>query len=290
MQLKQKLNRQHILQTLIYSDIFDFPLTIDELYLYLHNDVSSSVTLPDKQIIKKTIEDFVAGITTKEGYVCLQGKEDTIRKRKEREIISKKKLQEAMNLVPLLAWIPTIEVLGVSGAVAVYNADEQGDIDLFVIAQANTLWFTRACILLVLLVLGKRSSRGFCLNMLLASDALLLSKEKQDIYTAHEVMQLLPLVTRHQTYEAFIQANAWIETLLPNVYRNKVHQMKKVIYQPRKHPAMIFDTMAALLQRLYMGKIQQTYELTGNVVAFYKQSYRHDILTRYTERIRSYGL
>lgn len=290
MQLKQKLNRQRILQTLIYSDIFDFPLTIDELYLYLHNDVSSSVTLPDKQTIKTIVEGLRNEVTIQEGYVCCKGKEETIRKRQIRERISKKKLQEAMNLVPLLAWIPTIEVLGVSGAVAVYNADEQGDIDLFVIAQANTLWLTRACILLVLLVLGKRSSRGFCLNMLLASDALWLSKEKRDIYIAHEVMQLLPLVTRHQTYEAFIQANAWIETVLPNVYRNKVQQMKKLIYQPRKHPAMIFDTMAALLQRLYMGKRQQTYELTGTVLAFYKQSYRQDILTRYTERIRSYGL
>jgi len=43
--------------------------------------------------------------------------------------------------------------------------------------------------------------------MLMAENALALPQNKQNLYTAHEVIQLLPIYNKDNTYAKFLRAN-----------------------------------------------------------------------------------
>ena len=40
-------------------------------------------------------------------------------------------------------------------------------------------------------------------------------KSEQDIYTAHEIVQLKPLVDKQETYKRFLWQNRWLQEFLP---------------------------------------------------------------------------
>ena len=174
-----------LLTSLIYSDIFDFPLTKDELMRYFLYEKMTEKNLSLLLSQHKDIEE-------KNGFYFLKGRCGLVEKRQERMQESKKKLHNARSIIHLLSFIPTVMLIGVSGSVSVGNADKDDDIDLFIITQAGTLWTTRLFVTLMLLIVGKKRGRKsifspntMCANMFMDEKDLTLPKIKQNLYTAH---------------------------------------------------------------------------------------------------------
>ena len=98
-----------VLKTVIYADIFDYPLR--------------KVEILKRLIGCEAREDESVGnlkyLASKEGYYFLKGRKKIVEIRKKRKVSSQKKITTAKTISKILKMIPTIKLIGISGALAV---------------------------------------------------------------------------------------------------------------------------------------------------------------------------
>jgi len=174
---------QSILQQIIYSDIFNWPVKDHELRIMNYE-------LREKLLKKKIIG-------TKNNFYFLQGREYLVKRRLQREKLAKNKFKIARRAAGFLKIVPGILMVGVSGGLAVGNVSQNDDIDFFIVCQNNTLWTSRFFALIILDLFGMRrhpKDKNFqdkiCLNMFVDEIGFNNLKKEKDIYTQHELKQL----------------------------------------------------------------------------------------------------
>jgi len=266
-------------QALVYSDLFDYPLTYRELARW---------RIGDKIRIKTS-----GLIEEKDGYFFLKGREELIKLRKEREKYSKKKWVEARRAASKLQGVPWIKMIGVTGALAMNNAKEEDDIDFFVITSKDSLWLTRFLIWFICPFLGiKRRARKdkdvkdkICFNLFL--DESNLKIEPENLFLAHEICQVRPLLNKDKTYEKFIKANEWVEEYLPNALNFKrINRQSSQIMSTQAFSFLaILNRIAFFLQYHYM-KSKITSEKITLTAAFFHPANSQKILHKYFQLFR----
>ena len=285
---------QAILKTLIYHDLFDYPLTAMELWKLLiweNNDVPSRDSF-SKALLQR------AGFDHKRGYYFLNGREDIIYKRIARHYESKRKNFNVKKIASFLKFIPTIKFLGISGSLSMNNSNIEDDIDLFVIARKNTLWITRFFTTLLVFVLGKK--RGLkthkikdkiCLNMFVSEDNLSFD---QNLFIAHEIVQLKPLISRGTVYEDFLHENMWLNNFLPNVSRDHLREKKRQTVTFIEKFIKGIDVVFFTPQYLYMKSKITRERIEKNRAEFHPRDTAFYVLSFYRARcaslIKGYGL
>ncbi len=288
------LLKESILATLSYHDIFDYPLTQSEIYGFLIYD--SRFKIQDLRLnfkIQTLLYELVKEkkIVQKDHFYCLKGREKIINRRRQREKYSQQKIVTANKVVQLIKLIPWIKLVGVTGALAMNNSTENDDIDLLIITTENRLWLTRLMLVLVLELLGyrrrpqtKNYKNKICLNMFLDETVLSLSKERQNLYTAHEIVQMKPIFNKEQTYERFLAANEWAKRYLPNGFQ------KYQGYQKRKDKKLLttnyslldrLNKLAYKLQYKYMKSKMTREQVNDNFAFFHPQDRTKEILGRF---------
>lgn len=280
---------REVLQTLAYADIFDYPLLFDEIWRFLIAEKPKS-----SKIVSQTIPKLTSQVSQQQNFFVLKGREHIIEKRLTREKESKKKITRATSIAALLSHIPTVLFIGISGNVAVKNADANDDIDFFIITKTNTLWLTRFLVITLLTMLGKARRKGqknvantYCVNMLIDQRSLAFPKEKHNLYIAHEVTQVLPLVNKAQTYEAFLSANKWVKTFLPN----KITYIKKPYTDlSRKSLFCLLEPLARFVQLLYMKRYKTKEIVSDRYLAFHPNDYTNVIMQAYIKRLKKYDI
>lgn len=207
-------------KSILYHDIFDYPLKKEELSFW---QVGSGVSSFNN--ISKKIE-------LKKGFYFALGKEESIIKRLLNEKISKSKIKIAKRAASILFQIPSIQMVGLTGSLAMLNAREDSDIDLMIIVSEGTLWMTRIIAYLTLLLTGFTLRRArdkderdkLCLNIWL--DETDLKWRRKNIFTAHEVLQMNPLKNKNSAYEKFIEENKWSLNFWPNALKQEINIAK----------------------------------------------------------------
>lgn len=288
---KFALDEEAILTTILYSDIFSFPPTRDELWKFL---------ISNKKITQKKfasgLKNLDTYITAKDGYFCLKNREEIIAKRKRYLPEVSKKIERAQDISAKLSRIPSILFIGVSGGLAVGNVTAEDDIDLIIIVKKNTLFMTRLLILTVLESLGVRRYRKqkhaadtICANLLFDETALNWFSQHKDIYTAREIAQIRPLFERENTYRKFLSANSWMRDFLPNI----------TIAKLKSHPSgrsdkiffnSFFESISRTLQMRWMKRHQTTETVTKHVLAFHPNDYRVKSVRKLRLKMRELGL
>jgi len=147
-----------------------------------------------------------------------------------RQSFSAKKLMIAKKAARLLSHIPTIQLICVTGSLAMENCDESDDIDLMIVTSANSLWLTRLVVVFLLSIFFKRRKpprnpsvafgeggpnhpNALCLNLWLDTTALQIPKSLRSLRVAHELAQMKPILNKNQTYEKMLSANSWLKAI-----------------------------------------------------------------------------
>lgn len=200
------MSKQAILKTLHYADIFDYPLTAEEIKKFLVEPVGAAFA--------EILLQIGSG-----PYYCLPGREGIIELRRRREVYSQPKLKKVKKVAAILTLIPWIKLIGVTGALAAGNSVEEDDLDLMIVTAPRRLWLTRGLVVSFLLLTRQYRRPGkikdmVCPNLMLSEEAL--EFPDQDLFTAHEIVQMRPIYDRENTYQKFLQANSWIKDFLPN--------------------------------------------------------------------------
>ena len=228
-----------ILKTIIYFDIFNYPLTLPEIHQWLGMKIDSG----DLKNILEQSEFLRNKISRKEGFYFLNGRENIIEIRKQRNQISQRKIKKAKKICQwLLFFNPFIKGIAICNDLGYLNAHGESDIDLFIITRKNRIWLARFFLTLPLKIFGLRPTKKnkkdkICLSFFIAEDNLNLEKIKledkegaPDIYFIYWLVQLLPIYGEENIWQEFYQANDWLKNYLPNF---EFKELKEKIKLPK---------------------------------------------------------
>jgi hypothetical protein len=201
-----------ILRTILYADVFNFPMRIEEIHHFLLNSYAVSQPqiaqlIQQSPILRQHVEQNQAP------YYVLRGRSELIAVRTERERASQKLWPQAVYWGRWLARLPFVRMVAITGALAVHNAaHEDDDLDFILVTQANRVWTARALAILLVRI-GKVFRVTICPNYVVAETNL--AQSRRDTFMAHEVVQMIPLYG-HPTYNQFRADNRWVEEQLAN--------------------------------------------------------------------------
>lgn len=239
----EKYNNQ-ILATLNYFDIFDYPLTLIEVYKFLIDiDETGDKKENNLFILEESLNQLrrAGRVSSLNGFYFLAGRSQIAQLRLKRYQIAISKYKKAIKISQLLKFIPGIRLIAVCNNLAYNNARKGSDIDFFIITAEQRIWFVRFFCNLILSALRKRPSLlnkdsqpvfisnkqpnkqinqdKICVSFFIAENNLNLEQCKichQDWYLMFWLQQIKPIYNQNNLYKKFVQVNSLFRNF--NIY------------------------------------------------------------------------
>ncbi len=201
--------KENILETLAYFDLFDYPLSRAEIYLFLKNKY-------DFETFDDALKSLLHGgiIYQFDKFYTLKNDHYLIVRRNEGNKKAVELIKIAEKVGSLLIHFPYVRGIAISGSLSKNFADEQSDIDLFIITAKNKLWIARTimhCFKKLTFLVNKEHL--FCMNYYIDEQQLEIAEK--NLYTAIEIGTLIPL-QGDAVFERFYAENSWTRNFLPN--------------------------------------------------------------------------
>ena len=210
---KQKhlaLNPEHsILKVLVYFDLFRYPITNEEIYSFLDQGLN-------REYLNKMLDNLAKQqrIFQLDEFYSLQNDYSLAERRRKGNAFATELLKKASGISTLLYKFPYVRAIGISGSVSKNFADENADIDYFIITKANRLWVARTLMHLYKknpFVKGRH--QHYCMNYYVDEADLLI--EEKNIYTATELFTIIPMAG-NGSMKKFFESNRWALPFFPN--------------------------------------------------------------------------
>jgi predicted nucleotidyltransferase len=270
---------KEILHVFNYFALFSYPPTADELYQFL------KISLKKSEFYKLMIQLCKTGRVIERS---LDTKRYTLKDHinffdlfDKRSSIAREKQKIAEKFIRVLRLFPTLKMVGISGSLAMRNTKQEDDIDLFIITEQNRLWTGRIIALVISILMRLKRPRNVttaknkvCLNLFFDRQHLVVPSDKQTEYVGHEVLQLVPVLNRSQTYELFLAQNSWVFDVFPNA----IQQTDKNNPATQGTELQLRDTLTHAISLL---------TFLGDVVEYIARSIQMQAIRRHTtyERI-----
>jgi len=194
-----------VFYTLAYADIFDYPLTVQEVYRYLP---ASSASF--EELIQALADETL--FSKVEDYYTLRGREEIVEIRQARANVASQLWRKAARYGRIISTLPFVRMVAVTGSLAMNNTAEGKDIDYMIVTMPDHLWTCRALSLLIARI-AKLEGVQLCPNYLVTTNALEL--QEHSLYVAHELAQMVPL-SGMEIYAETRRLNGWMADYLPN--------------------------------------------------------------------------
>lgn len=217
---KQELSLS-IIKTIVFFDIFSYPLTAYEIYSYL----------PYKAKFKEVVDILpflleIQIIKEKNGFYFLSERSNNYHKRFSRYHLANRKFKIAKRVAKWFSYLPFVKMVALSNLIGRHNMRDQSDIDIFIITGKNRLWLSRFFCAGLMKLLNKRPTMKnkkdkICLSFYVDSDNLDLSSlsldNSEDWYFYYWLAGLYPLYDEGSYYLRLMQKNQWLKNYLPNI-------------------------------------------------------------------------
>lgn len=284
--VKERACDKAIKKTLTYSAVFKYPMSFNQLATFLISKQKFNYDTFVKslyRLIKKR------HIRMAKGKFYLNGiKPVSWEKRyKNSQTIIKKSLKA----IKLLEIVPWLKMIAITGSVAANNAEENDDVDLFIITQSNRLWLTRGFTTIVLSIarkyaIGKNNKEKLCCNIFIDENHLRWPNEKSNLFVAHDILSMQPILNRDNTYFKFVKANKWAleyfgqyHIELPNLFEDNKKNGNRL--------GNYFDDLAMKAQLNYMKKKKTTEITKKGFLHFNKHDHTEIVLGSYKKLLET---
>lgn len=291
--------RKEILKTLVYFNLFDYPLTSLELWKFLQSKESCTLAelltaLEDPELQKQ--------IEQKNGFIFLRGREPIVELRRERYSIAERKYRKVLWAVRFLRLIPMIRFVAVANTLALSYSRDNSDIDLFIVTRPGSIWLSRLLAVTPFALLGLRPKFGserdtFCFSFFATETALDLSSIalSEDTYLLYWAATLVPVYDPDGLMEALWDENPWILRTLPNVYAmysstRRFIKSNAGKIKTFKESSGFLETLARSFQILRLPEPIRTIMnldsrviVTDEILKFHENDRRDEIQKRYIE-------
>lgn len=294
---------QALLAALCYFDIFSYPLTVEELRRYRFGG-------PAETPAAAAIEACLATLPVehRDGFYFLPGHGAHVTERQRRYRLAEPKFRRARRFVRALSLLPSVRLAAVCNSLAMSNAHEESDIDLFVVVRPGSIWTTRLIAAGALAVLGLRPDERteadrICLSFLVTEDALDLRRVAifpEDPYLNYWIATLVPLFDAGGVFDRFIETNAWVGESLPGFVKPRVGH-RRAVYAPTAVPISglmrLVEPLARRLQ-LYLfpptireqANISVSVLISDHILKFHVRDARARIAEEFAKKCKEFGL
>jgi len=270
--------RREILRVLLYADIFDHALTPEEIRTFLPVEVGSDTV----ERILKRMDVFTDG----KRYALRRG---CLRKSREGHKNARRILERNRFALRLLASLPFIRGIFVTGSVATGNASEKDDLDILVITERGRLYTARLFVMLLVRVFP-----GLCPNFFVGEGNFRFKPE--NYYQAREFAQMLPVYGK-EVYDDILKQNRWVYERFPNFSPRRATVEVKPFHRLKR----ALETIARLLPgsllrrwqiRRFLRRGHRMDEVVVGKEIFKAHVSGHGlrIQEEYERRLREYGL
>jgi hypothetical protein len=198
-----------IVKSLAYFDLFDYPLSREEIHQFLGRKAGlAEVTKGLKKLV------LLGLIFRKNDWYSLRNNADLHSRRMELNKRAREWMPRAVRISRILLCFPFVRAVCLSGSLSKNCAETGADIDFFLITKANRLWIARTFLhLLKKLAILIGLEHWLCMNYFVDEEGL--SIQEKNIFTATEIVTLLPCCTNRQM-DRFFEENSWVRPLFPN--------------------------------------------------------------------------
>lgn len=313
--------RNSILATVVYYDIFEYPLTLLEVYKFLVNPTRvhklagglGEISIGDVSgELDRLVNSKILG--EKDGFYFLKGRDELYPLRMERYKLADRKWKKFLKQIKYLSLAPYLEGVFASGSMAINNTTEESDFDVLIISKPGRLYTCRLFLWLISSMIGSRRKRDqkiapdkLCFNHYLTDGNLKMVH--QSIFNAQTYINLKPVMIAPEMVERFFAANFWLNDYAYNFKIQKDFSRRSV-----KAP-VIFRSVARISESLlssypgnilenFLKRFQQkririnpaTYEPGGRVVfnerelEFHPRSFEKAVIERYNHGLERLGI
>lgn len=196
-----------VLQIVLYFDIFDYPLTKDELF---HCSTLNNLSEVDTGLHELTEAHILFYI---QDFYSLHNEIRQINKRIAGNKAAQKHLKTACRMSAFMKCFPFVRAVMLSGSISKNYMDKSSDIDYFIVTAPNRLWVCRLFFVLFQKLVLFNRYKYFCYNYMIDENHLAITDKS--FYTAIEASTLLP-VYNFKLYRQFRESNLWTQAYFPN--------------------------------------------------------------------------
>lgn len=260
---KENLNQnieKAILSTIVYFDIFNYPLTETEIYKWLYSGTGSNlekITILDIKNQLETNSNLKNKIGYQQGFYFLKDREELIGRRRKNHIIALKRWKKLRKICSLIKIIPFVKMIAACNTMAIHDIKPTSDIDVFIIVKSGRIWITRFLITSLVGLMGQWRHKDsiankICLSFYTTDDNLnfeSLAKKPYDIYLMYWIALVVPLLDRG-SYHKFMNENNWIRKYLPNLYN-----FKPIIYERKVSIGGFSDLINKMFERILSRRL-----------------------------------
>ncbi|MEZ4826355.1 MAG: nucleotidyltransferase domain-containing protein [Bacteroidia bacterium] len=260
-QISGKLGQaaKDVLRTLLYFDLFSYPLTLEEIY-----NASTIGELSESQFRQAVNHLEAAGyIFQNEHLWGLHPDHPFHHRRLSGNQMAAKYLPVARRISRYIGAFPFVRAVFLSGSISKHCMTPGADIDYFIITEPRRLWVARTMLVLFKKIFLLNSHKYFCVNYFIDTDHLEIEEKNQ--FTATEIVHLIPTYGR-EFYDPFRESNRWTAAYFPRFSSRYDHDI----------PASQVRGIKWLGEKVLSGKLGEWLDsyLMKKTIGFWNRKFR----------------
>jgi hypothetical protein len=296
-----------IVSTIVFFDVFSYPLSVFEIFKYLQIDSSYfQVVLALENLEARNV------ISSKNSFYCLKGKEGNFEIRQKRYNYTKEKIKIAKRWSKIFKLFTGLKLIALSNSIGSYNLRERGDIDLFIVTKKNRIWTSR----FVLAVIGKvfnlrpspeNEKDKLCLSFFVSDSNLHLQNytKENDLYFLYWLVNLSSVYDEDSYLSKLLAENMWVKKYLPNYFKivnakndnkayNDVEEKEKLTFAKSKKNGFIENYLKKIQWKLFPKEIKDKANknkevlINDEVLKLHVLDRREYFYNQYLERMKVY--
>ncbi len=292
-----------ILRTLAYFDVFNYPLSLEQVFQFLQRNSVS------KEDVSAALDELVSGSVLqkdRELYFLATGNTGMISERLENEYRARTMLKWAGFVSFLIKQFPFTRAVFITGSLSKNVATPDSDIDLMIVTAPGRLWICKSMLTLFRKTFLLGSNKFFCTNFYISEKDY--SIPSRSVFAAIELVTT-KVVWNSEAHERFRANNDWVRSFLPNsspVFKDPppVKDARSLFQRAVELIAGFFplDALDTYLMDVHRRHWEKRYRYIDDVkrsVLFrtsreassvWKNDHETRVMNEYSERLRQLGL